>query len=64
VPKQRNNKEENKQIKEGEIPDKFSNNSNIGSQKDTDARWTKKNNEVHFGYKDHTTVMGVSAGIQ
>ena len=23
------------------------------AQKDTDARWTKKNNEVHFGYKDH-----------
>ena len=56
VPKQLNSKEENKQIKEGEIPDKFTNSSNIGSQKDTGARWTKKNNEVHFGYKDHTTV--------
>jgi len=30
VPKQCNSKEENKQIKEGEIPDKFTNNSNIG----------------------------------
>ena len=56
VPKQRNNREENRQIKQGEIPDKFTKNSNIGSQKDTDARWTKKNKEVHFGYKDHTTV--------
>lgn len=56
VPRQRNNKEENKQIKEGEIPDRFKENENIGSQKDTDARWTKKNNEVHFGYKDHTSV--------
>ena len=23
------------------------------AQKDTDARWTKKNGETHFGYKDH-----------
>ena len=23
------------------------------AQKDTDARWAKKNNEVHYGYKDH-----------
>jgi len=56
VPKQRNKKEENKQIKAGEIPDKFTNNPHIGSQKDTDARWTKKNNEVHFGYKNHVSV--------
>ena len=56
VPKQRNNREENKQIKEGEIPDKFTKNPKVGSQKDTDARWTKKNNEVHFGYKNHATV--------
>jgi len=56
VPKQRNNKEENKQIKEGEIPKKFEGNQNIGSQKDTDARWAKKNDETHFGYKDHVSV--------
>ena len=47
VPKQRNTREENKQIKEGEIPDRFNENPNIGSQKETDACWTKKNNEVH-----------------
>lgn len=23
------------------------------AQKDTDGRWTKKNEEVHYGYKDH-----------
>ena len=23
------------------------------AQKDTDARWAKKNNETHYGYKDH-----------
>ena len=25
-------------------------------QKDTDARWTKKNDETHYGYKDHVKV--------
>ena len=56
VPKQRNKKEENKQIKEGVIPDRFNENPHVGAQKDTDARWTKKNSEVHFGYKDHAAV--------
>ena len=31
-------------------------NANKLEQKDTDARWTKKNNETHFGYKDHVKV--------
>ena len=26
------------------------------AQKDTDARWTKKNNESFYGYKDHVNV--------
>jgi IS5 family transposase len=54
VPKQRNNREENKQVKTGEVPEDWS--VNKCRQKDTDARWTKKNNEVHFGYKDHVKV--------
>jgi IS5 family transposase len=56
VPRQRNKREENKQIKAGEIPERFTENPSVGAQKDVDARWTKKNNEVHFGYKDHVTV--------
>ena len=56
VPKQRNTREENKIIKEGEIPDRFKDNPNVGAQKDTDARWTKKNDEKHFGYKDHIAI--------
>ena len=56
VPKQRNTREENKQIKVGKIPARFEENPAVGSQKDTDARWTKKNDEVHFGYKDHIAV--------
>jgi IS5 family transposase len=54
APKQRNNREENKRVKAGEVPEDWSENKR--RQKDTDARWTKKNNEVHFGYKDHVKV--------
>jgi IS5 family transposase len=54
VPKQRNTREENKRVKSGGIPEDW--NENKRCQKDTDARWTKKNNEVHFGYKDHVKV--------
>jgi IS5 family transposase len=53
VPIQRNKREENKQIKQGEIPERFEANPHVKSQKDTDARWTKKNNVNFFGYKNH-----------
>lgn len=53
VPKQRNSREENKKIKEGCIPESISKNSHRKAQKDTDARWTKKNNVSYFGYKNH-----------
>lgn len=55
APRQRNSREENKKIKEGEIPEDWKKPENAPklAQKDTDARWTKKGNEVHFGYKDH-----------
>jgi IS5 family transposase len=54
APKQRNTHEENKRVKDGEVPEDWS--ENKWQQKDTDARWAKKNNEVHFGYKDHVKV--------
>jgi len=58
VPKQRNTREENKQIKTGEIPEEWETpeNANKLVQKDTDARWAKKGNETHYGYKDHVKV--------
>ena len=56
VPKQRNTKEENAQIKQGEIPESFSANPHVLAQKDCDARWTKKNDVSYFGYKDHDLV--------
>lgn len=49
VPIQRNNKKENELIKSGEIPSDWSEVKR--RQKDTDARWTKKNNKSYFGYK-------------
>lgn len=58
VPRQRNTREENKIIKAGCIPEdwKKPENTNRIEQKDVDARWTKKNNETHYGYKDHVKV--------
>jgi len=53
VPRQRNTKEENQIIKEGDIPQNFQCNSAKLAQKDTDARWMTKNAERHFGYKNH-----------
>ena len=53
VPKQRNTKEENDEIKAGNVPETISENPHVLAQKDTDARWTKKNDVSYFGYKDH-----------
>lgn len=53
VPKQRNKRDENTQIKEGKVPEQWKNNPNKLRQKDVDARWTKKNNINYYGYKDH-----------
>jgi IS5 family transposase len=54
VPIQHNTKEERNQIERGEKPFDWSKRKT--SQKDTDARWTKKNAKNFFGYKDHVNV--------
>lgn len=56
VPRQRNSRDENGQIKEGIIPEDWEENPSKLSQKDLDARWTKKNNQTFYGYKDHVKV--------
>ena len=56
VPRQRNTREENKKIKEGQRPEGFEPDSAKGAQKDCDARWTKKNLESFYGYKNHAKV--------
>ena len=53
VPRARNSKDENEQIKKGETPSSFQDNPHKSSQKDVDARWTKKNNVNFYGFKDH-----------
>ena len=53
APKQRNRREENKQIKAGETPAEWDKTPHKKCQKDVDARWTKKNKETHYGYKNH-----------
>jgi transposase, IS4 family len=54
APKQRNSREENAQIKQGEIPRDWEEAKR--RQKDTDARWTKKNAKSYYGYKNHINV--------
>ena len=56
VPRGRNSRAENKQIKAGEIPERFEANPHVKSQKDTDARWTQKNKVNYFGYKNHAKI--------
>ncbi|MGI6688927.1 MAG: IS5 family transposase [Christensenellales bacterium] len=58
APRQRNTREENRQIKEGKTPEGWDKPENVSKvrQKDTDARWMTKNKERHFGYKDHVKV--------
>src|SRR3990167_2450319 len=56
APKQRNTREENRQIKEGELPESFKENINKLKQKDIDARWTIKNGKSYYGYKDHINI--------
>ena len=54
VPRQRNTRDENKHIKEtGTAPESWKNKQHQLSQKDIDARWTKKNNTAFYGYKNH-----------
>lgn len=51
VPRQRNSREENDEIKKGNIPSDWKDNKL--RHKDVDARWTKKNEQTFYGYKDH-----------
>ena len=53
VPKQRNKRKENEAIKAGETPKAWEKKPAKLRQKDVDARWTKKNDVSHYGYKNH-----------
>ena len=43
IPVQRNIRQENKEIKDGKIPEQWNENPHKVARKDIDARWTKKN---------------------
>jgi IS5 family transposase len=64
VPRQRNSREDNAQIKNGQVPAPWQEQPHKLCQKDTDARWTKKNNENYYGYKDHAKVDAGSKLIE
>ncbi len=53
APRQHNNREKNATIKSGKVPEEWDETPTKLRQKDVDARWTKKNQENHYGYKNH-----------
>lgn len=61
APRQRNKREENKHIKQtGTSPKEWDNKPHKKCQKDVDARWTKKNFQNYYGYKNHAKIDGKS----
>ena len=56
VPRQRNRREENEKIKQGEGAALWEDNPHKQCQKDIDARWTEKNGQKFYGYKDHAKI--------
>jgi IS5 family transposase len=64
VPRQRNRREENATIKSGGTPAEWSAQPAKRRQKDVDARWTKKNDERHYGYKNHVKAEAKSKLIE
>jgi len=54
APRQRNSRDENKQIKDGNPPEDWE--PSKRRQKDVDARWTKKNGRTYYGYKNHISI--------
>jgi IS5 family transposase len=64
VPRQRNSREENAGIKAGEPPEAWKQQLAKRRQKDVDARWTKKNNETHYGYKNHINADAANKLVQ
>ena len=56
VPRQRNSRDENGQLKKGEVPKDWKENPSKLSQKDTEASWLKKNGKNHYGYKNYIKI--------
>lgn len=56
VPRNHNTRKENAAINADEVPEGWENKPAKRSQKDVDARWTKKHGKSHYGYKNHVNV--------
>jgi len=56
VPIQRNGRENNAIIKADAVPIEWGKTPAKLAQKDTDARWTKKGGQNHYGYKNHINI--------
>ena len=56
IPRQRNTREENKMIKDESGDELWKDRPNKKRHKDIDARWTKKNGDTFYGYKNHVKV--------
>src|SRR5512137_1520711 len=54
APRQRNSREENRQIKDGTTPEEWQETKK--RQKAVAARWTKKNGKTYYGYKNHVDI--------
>jgi IS5 family transposase len=63
VPRQRNSKEDNAKIKEGEGFGLWADKPRKQSQKDVEARWAKKNGVTYYGYKNHVKMDAKSKFI-
>lgn len=66
APKQRNSREENQKIKEGQSAEQIwpgEENKHKRRQKDVDASWTKKNDKTFYGYKMHVLAESVNKFI-
>ena len=55
-PRQRNTREENREIKRGKATGIEGWSDKKRARKDTEARWTKKNGRSHFGCKNHIRI--------
>jgi len=64
VPRQRNTREENEKIKAGGGAGLWGDRPRKQRLKDVDARWTKKNNQTFYGYKDHAKIDAKSKLIR
>lgn len=56
VPRNRNRRKENEQIKAGEVLEGWDEQPNMKRQKDLNARWTKKHSKSHYVHKNHINI--------